>query len=127
VPCVQAGEQQRDRHQADPHPHKDEAEDRIGQQILAGHHRQARPGVRGKDQHSGDKPNDRMVDDCGQPRDGIPPTRWNRGCRHAKIKIAKEITKARTVPTTTKENGSGRSRRDAIPSSGMSIRRVSQR
>jgi hypothetical protein len=43
-----------------------------------------------------------------------------RGVRQAKIKIAKEITKARTAPATTKEKGSGRSRRDAIPCSGMS-------
>src|SRR6187549_1356153 len=54
---------------------------------------------------------------------GRPPTRSNRGRRQAKIKIAKEITNASTAPVTTNENGSGRSRREAIPCSGISMKR----
>ena len=65
-------EQQRDRNQTDPHPHIDEAEDRIGEQVLAGHHRQSRPRVRCKDEHPGDQPDDRVVDDGGQPRHRVP-------------------------------------------------------
>ena len=59
-------EQQRDRHQPDPHPDEDEAEDGVGQQVLAGHQGQAGPGVRGQHQQSRDQPDDRMVDDPGQ-------------------------------------------------------------
>jgi hypothetical protein len=49
--------------------------------------------------------------------------RSNRGRRQAKIKIAKEISNASAAPVTTNENGSGRSCRDAIPCSGISMKR----
>jgi hypothetical protein len=38
--------------------------------------------------------------------------------------MTKEIVNARTAPTTTKENGSGRSCREAIPCSGTSIKMI---
>ena len=59
-------QQQRDRHQSDPHPHVDEAEDRVGQQILAEHQRQRRPGVHREHQQSGGSADRRVIDDPGQ-------------------------------------------------------------
>ena len=64
----EAAEQQRDGHQTDPDPHEDEAEHRVGQQVLAGHQGQARPGVHREDQQPGDQPGGRMVDDPGRTR-----------------------------------------------------------
>ena len=43
-------------------------------------------------------------------------------CEHDDAKMTKEIVNARTAPITTKENGSGRSCRDAIPCSGTSMK-----
>ena len=52
---------------------------------------------------------------------GRPLTSAYRGSRQATASTTNEIASARAAPTTTKENGSGRSCRDAIPCSGTSM------
>ena len=56
-----------------------------------------------------------------KPGSACPPTVRNRGSRQAKINTTKESTRARAAPSTTNEKGSGRSCREAIPCSGISI------
>ena len=60
-------EQQRDRNQTDPDPDEDEAEDRVCQQILAGHHRHRGPAEDGEDDQPSREPKASAVDKRGQP------------------------------------------------------------
>ncbi len=52
------------------------------------------------------------------PGTARPPTSPKRGERQAKSSTTNEITSATAAPTTTNENGSGRSCREAIPCIG---------
>ena len=52
---------------------------------------------------------------------GGPRTSVKRGSRQATASTTNEMVRASAAPITTKENGSGRSCRDAIPCSGTSM------